>query len=295
MRRRTRCPFRLPLTALPLTALPLTALPLIALAVSLGLGIAGCTTDPTPPDEAQSPTTSPQGSTSQATSPDATTDETSPTEPPASTTSTEPDETTTTVPTPTTSSTAVSARRLRAALVPAAELPGFNDSWTWDRQRVFRGAGLALPGCSRANLIAIGGVAAVLSDYRSPASDDTAYAVQVTVRFPDEQTASRAESVLIAWHDRCEKTLRQQGRKNPQVGDIAAVTTDVATARQWLSTYGPVPGDPDATYFHAEGFVRSGHLLSYLILHNAGQDYNYEQGDEPMANALKKAAEFLNN
>jgi len=290
MRRRTRCPFRLPLTPLPLRV--------TALAVSLGLGIAGCTTDPTPPDETQSsPATSPQGSTtSQATSPDATTDETSPTEPPESTSSTEPDETATTLPTPTTSSTPAPTRRLRAALVPAAELPGFNDSWTWDRQRVFRGAGLgALPGCSRANLIAIGGVAAVLSDYRSPASDDTAYAVQVTVRFPDEQTASRAESVLIAWHDRCEKTLRQQGRKNPQVGDIAAVTTDVATARQWLSTYGSVPGDPDATYFHAEGFVRSGHLLSYLILHNAGQDYNYEQGDEPMANALKKAAEFLNN
>lgn len=100
---------------------------------------------------------------------------------------------------------------------------------------------------------------------------------------------------MIAWHGRCQSSLRKQGKKRPRVGSIAVVATDVGTARQWLSTYGPVPGDPDATNFHAEGVVRAGFRISYVVIHNAGQDYNYKSGDEPMAHALQKAAEYLSN
>ncbi|MBA2697448.1 MAG: hypothetical protein H0U61_01595 [Nocardioidaceae bacterium] len=182
---------------------------------------------------------------------------------------------------------------MRAALIPAGELPGFNDTFRWDRQRIRRGPGPhPPPACSRSSLLSIGGVAAARSDYRS-SSDDSTYAVQVTAVFPDKQTAARSESVLIAWHDRCQQLLGQQGRTSARVSSIADVATDVGIGKQWLSTYRPVPGDREASYFHAEGFVRAGDRISYLVILSAGQDYNYEPGEEPMAKALEKAGDYL--
>ena len=53
------------------------------------------------------------------------------------------------------------------------------------------------------------------------------------------------------------------------------------------------PRRPRLSWLQAEGFVRDGDTLTYLVMTTAGQDYNYEAGQEPMAQALGVAAKRL--
>ena len=50
-----------------------------------------------------------------------------------------------------------------------------------------------------------------------------------------------------------------------------------APAHQWLTTYRSGAGDPDSGWFNAEGYVRDGDMITYLVIRNAGQDYNYDR------------------
>ncbi len=141
-------------------------------------------------------------------------------------------------------------------------------------------------------MISIGGSVAYRTDYGSSRSTD-ADAVQVTAVFPDEQTASTAEQILVAWHDRCQQRVDKQGLEDAEVSAISEVPTDVGPGRRWMTTYRPVPGEPDSVWFNAEGFVRSADMITYLVIRNAGQDYNYPRGKEPIDHALKVAARYL--
>jgi hypothetical protein len=141
-------------------------------------------------------------------------------------------------------------------------------------------------------MISIGGSVTYRTNFASSLSGD-ARAIQVTAVFPDEQTAITAEQVLLAWHDRCQQRVDQTSFDDPEVSSISEVPTDVGPGRQWMTTYRPVPGDPDSTWFNAEGFVRSADMITYLVIRNAGQDYNYPRGKEPMDDALKVAGRYL--
>ena len=158
--------------------------PTASAAVVVCLALGGCTADTPAPDDPESssvdsPTSDPAAS---ATSTAPSTTSTAPSTPSeASTTSqsttTTPDTTqppTTTRPTPPASS---AAGRARAALIKAAELPGFNEEWVWDRHRSLRGPGEEPPPvCSVTSMIAIGGVVASRTDYRSNLSEDASAA-----------------------------------------------------------------------------------------------------------------------
>ncbi len=189
--------------------------------------------------------------------------------------------------------TSTAAQRARQAQIAPAELPGFNDEWVWDRAKSKPGTGQRPPPvCSVSNLVAIGGVLAHRTDYRS-SLDPTARAVQVTAVFPDEETAVTAEQVLSSWHASCERRLMRRDREDVRVPPMTQVTTDVGAGQQWLTTYKPVPGQPDLAWFNAEGYVRSGDMITYLVIRSAGQDYNYPRGRQPMQLAVKQAAREL--
>ncbi len=272
----------------------------LAAAVVVCLALGGCTavtpaSDDPESSSVDSPTPDPAVSSTSAAPSSASTAPSAPAE--ASTTSqsttTTPDTTqppTTTRPTPPASS---AAGRARAALIKAAELPGFNEEWVWDRHRTLRGPGKEPPPvCSVTSMISIGGVVASRTDYGSSLSEN-ASAVQVTAVFPDEETAVTAEQVLVAWHDRCQQSVDKQGLEDAKVTAMSEIKTDVGPGRQWMTTYGPVPGEPDAVWFNAEGFVRSTDMITYLVIRNAGQDHNYPRGKEPIDNALKVAGRYL--
>ena len=267
--------------------------PTASVAVVVCLALGGCTADTPAPDDPESssvdsPTSDP--ATSATSTAPSTPGEASTT---SQSTTTTPDTTqppTTTRPTPPASS---AAGRARAALIKTAELPGFNEEWVWDRHRTLRGPGEEPPPvCSVTSMISIGGVVASRTDYRSSLSED-ASAVQVTAVFPDEETAVTAEQVLVAWHDRCQQRVDKQGLEDAKVTATAEVKTDVGPGLQWMTTYRPVPGEPDAVWFNAEGFVRSTDMITYLVIRNPGQDYTYPRGKEPIDNALKVAGRYL--
>lgn len=272
-----------------------------AVTAVLGLAIAvslpGCTADttdsqatgagPTSTAVSSTPATS-QPTRSRATASTAT----------SSTTTSEPSPTRTSKPAPPTSPvtpTVTSPRRpderARAALVTAEDLPGFTDVFSWASQRVTTGPGTRPPpGCSRSSLISIGGVEEARSVYEAADSDD-AYAVQVTAVFPDEQTAITAESVLMAWHDQCRQQLAS--KQDVRVSPAIPVRTDVGAGTRWLSSYRPVPGDPGALWMHAEGFVRDGDRVSYLVLAAAAPAHAAGHHEPPMEGAIEIAAAYL--
>jgi hypothetical protein len=187
------------------------------------------------------------------------------------------------------------SKRAKKAQIPAAKLPGLNQEWVWSKTGAGPGPGEEVPSvCQKASLTSIGAVSEYRTDYGSPV-DDQAYAVQMTGVFPDEQTIATAISVLEAWHKTCRAHAREQGLKRVDVGDLTAVSTAAGEGQQWLTTYGPVAGAPDDTWFEASGFVADGDTLTFLVMTNAGQDYNYEGGEQPMDHAVEVAGQYLVN
>lgn len=185
-------------------------------------------------------------------------------------------------------------KRAKKSRIEAEELPGLNDDWEWTQESSGKGPGQDMSSvCMVASLTAIGGVAEHRTDYGNDQTD-TARATLHTVVFPDEKTATNAVRVIEAWHDACKARAKDTlGLKKARVSKISKVDTSVGDGEQWMVTYRPVPNEPDSVWFQAEGFVRDGDTLSYLIVVSAGQDYNYERGHEPIDEALRIAADRL--
>ena len=187
-------------------------------------------------------------------------------------------------------------RRAKQSQVAMADLPGFNADWTWDKASGKAGPRPPSPGqsrCMQASLTAIGGVVEYSTAY-TVAGDRQDEAVLTTAVFPDEHTAQLAESVLASWQKKCRAYMSRQ----PDVDQVAVTgdrvtKTAVGPAHSRLVGFGPVKGDPDSGYFNGEGYVRDGDVISYLVMHNVGQDYNYEEGQEPVQLGLQAAAEAL--
>jgi hypothetical protein len=186
--------------------------------------------------------------------------------------------------------------RAKASQVAKQDLPGFNDQWSWDVSRGTKTApinGPAASRCSRGSLTAIGGVTEYSTIYMSNASPDDQALLSVAV-FPDEKTATMAASVLDTWLSKCQAWINQQpGVSRVKVTPDTPVETIVGTGHARVASYGPVKGDPDSTYFNGEGYVRDGDVISYVVFHSVGQDYNYEQGQEPAALAVMAAGDAL--
>jgi hypothetical protein len=183
--------------------------------------------------------------------------------------------------------------RAKKAQIPARQLPGLNDGWEWTKASSGAGPGQEVPSvCQKASLTSIGAVAEYRTDFGSPLSDQ-AVAVQTTGVFPDEQTVATALSVLEAWHKTCRATAQDQGLKRASVGALRTVATPVGDGHQWLTTYRPVAGDPDSQWFQAAGYVADGDTLTFLVITNPGQDYNYDEGQQPMDLAVEVAGQRL--
>ena len=148
--------------------------------------------------------------------------------------------------------------------------------------------------CMQSSLTAIGGVDA--------STAPTSTARSMTTRGPSSrprssptsrppQTPSRSSR---PGRRKCAKQAKSLGLKKVQVSqDQRGPRPSPDPGEQWLVTYRPVPGDPDSAWLQAEGFVRDGDTLTYLVMTTAGQDYNYEAGQEPMAQALGVAGETV--
>ncbi len=251
---------------------PLTRLLAPSLLLALLLGLAGCGPEPAAPGDADE---TPVATESDAPSEEPT-DET--TEPSSTSESTEP------APEPGTGT-------LTDALLPAEEVPGFNEEFTWTEGTTATAEPKELAGaCHQFEMTSIGAEEVAHRTYE-PTAGDNSEASQLVAQFPDEMTANRAFEVLKSWRQGCAKNFKKYDRV--QVGDLEDVDTDAGTGHWYLLIYGPAEGDPDAAYFDAQGIAKVGNRVAVVRLSLVGQDYNYEQGQEPMVEAVRAAAARL--
>ncbi len=186
------------------------------------------------------------------------------------------------------SETGTSGRALDTLLLPASGLPGFNDTWTW----AVKGTGPQRSPfgiCQRFPMEDLGAAETVVRRYQ-PAGDLTGgTGGHLVSRFVDDRSASQTMQVLQSWHDRCKDRLDRF--ETERVGPMTSVKTSRGTASWYLVTH--AKADADEGRFDALGVLRDGSTVELLLLNLEGQDYNYEQGKEPMVQALRNAADQL--
>ena len=177
------------------------------------------------------------------------------------------------------------------ALLPAEQVPGFNDQFTWREESTQDAEPAELAGpCHLFEMVSIGAEKVAYRTYRSTQGDNSA-ASELVAEFPDEMTANRAFEVLKSWRGKCGAKLK--GFERRDVGALEPVDTEVGEGHWYLLTYGPVEGDPDSAHFDAQGLVKVGNRIAVLRLALIGQDYNYELGQEPMVAGVQAAASRL--
>jgi hypothetical protein len=140
-------------------------------------------------------------------------------------------------------------------------------------------------------MTSIGAVRTVVRTYLPAPRQSHDVAGELVASFPDEMTARRAFEVLKSWRARCADRLRAHDRS--RVGRLQDVPLEAGTGAWYLLTYGPVANDPEALWFDAQGMALVGSRVAVVKLAVAGQDYNYEAGQEPMVAALHRAAAKL--
>ncbi|HSV37809.1 MAG TPA: hypothetical protein VLI04_03540 [Nocardioidaceae bacterium] len=185
-------------------------------------------------------------------------------------------------PTPTPTPTATPPRSLYDRLVPSEELPWFNTESSWRTVSTEPTDPEWTSPCGGFGLLSIGAMEVVHRAYL-PVDGSDAEALEIVGAFPDVVTAKRAYSVLGSDYQNCPKD--HDG--DPEVGPFQMVAFENRAAGGWhLLTYG--------TTFDAHGFIRRGKYIAQVILTlREAQDYNYEAGQEPMVEALARAAAHL--
>lgn len=177
---------------------------------------------------------------------------------------------------------------LRDRLLTAAELPGFNDQYTWTEGRTSKTEPESLAGtCHQFSMLSIGALKVAYRDYE-PAEGDNSQASELVADFADEETARRAFEVLESWRTKCDKALAKYDKR--QIGELEDVPLEGGPAHWYLLIYGPADERGDESYFDAQGFVLVGKRIAVVRMALVGQDYNYEAGQEPMVTAVQAAA-----
>ncbi|HET6651224.1 MAG TPA: hypothetical protein VFH10_01180 [Nocardioides sp.] len=255
---------------------PLTRLLAPTLLLALMLGLSGCGPEPdVPAGTDETPVATESDASSEEPSDEATNE---PTEPSSTSEPTEP-------------SGEPGTGTLADALLPAEEMPGFNEEFTWAEGATATAEPKDLAGaCHQFEMTSIGAEEVAYRTYE-PTAGDNSEASQLVAQFPDEMTANRAFEVLKSWREGCAKNFKKYDRV--QVGALEDVDTEVGTGHWYLLIYGPAESDPDAAYFDAQGIAKVGNRVAVVRLTLIGQDYNYEQGQEPMVEAVRAAAARL--
>lgn len=183
---------------------------------------------------------------------------------------------------------------MRARLLTAEELPGFDEDFIWTTATTRTSEGRKPFGtCHKFAMTSIGAMRVTMRDYLPPAgTEEGVGGSNLVAEFPDQRTARRAFEVLQSWRGQCEEELQEYERRS--IGGFDTVQVDGAEGGWYLLIYGPVEGgSPDDGYFDAQGFVRVGKRISVLQMRGIGQDYNYDTGQEPLVEGVRTSAAKL--
>lgn len=229
------------------------------------------TTDPTETEPTSEPTSTETSESTEPTDPEPTeteTTETEPTDPPGG--------------------------GLEATLVPAADLPGFNEQVGW-RERATSGKESDPPVwvCQRATQVTYGATDAVQRTYRATAGPGRA--VQVVGRYADGTSARRAYGALLGNARTCAEAL--VGRDREPIGAVRPLSdldVPAAAAAAWGVVFSrPTGGGGAAGFIDAVVVVRVGELVAVVSMSTVGQDFNYLVGESPPELAAPIVADLL--
>lgn len=250
------------------------------------LAIAGCAADVEPRRAASEETkpSSPRASKSPRT--------TSPSPASEATTEATTEASTTAEPSPTTEAAVVNTTATDR-LLTAAQVPGFNEQFTWREAGTRKNEGAKPFGtCHQYAMTSIGAMRVVVRDFEPEGQADGATAAHLVADFADVRTAKRAMEVLKSWRSQCNKEISTYDWN--EVHGFETVEAPGADAGWYLLIYGPAEGGtPDEGYFDAQGITRVGKRISVLEMRLVGQDYNYPAGQEPMVDAVRTASAEL--
>lgn len=178
---------------------------------------------------------------------------------------------------------------MRARLLTAEELPGFDDDFTWTTATTRTSEGRRPFGtCHKFAMTSIGAGEVAVRTFTPATAAEKVTASQLVADFGDEMNAKRAFEVLKSWRAQCDEELKGYDRRD--VGGLTTVDVSTGVGGWYLLTYGPVEGTSEETYFDAQGITRVGSRISVLQMRLAAQDYDYPAGEEPMVAAVQRAA-----
>jgi len=183
----------------------------------------------------------------------------------------------------------------QAMLLRAREMPGLNEQHSWQTVGTsHEEKPQPVWACQVTDFSSIGATDVWVRRFvGQPGGADSAKARSAVISFADPQSAARGFAVLRAWHDRCEDQLKEKYERVR----VDASPTDVPVSNgdaEWrLAVYSPVPGEQDAGFFDATGYVRNGSRISLVTMVSVGQDYNYPRGHEPVVGAVRNSATKL--
>lgn len=182
---------------------------------------------------------------------------------------------------------------LKERLLTAEQLPGFNDGFTWQATQTRGQEGKTPFGtCHKFAMTSIGAMRVVVRDFSPGDGPDSTTAGELVAEFPDPRTAMRAFEVLKSWRSQCGEELSGYDRRS--VGELQHVEVEGGRGGWYMLTYGPAEGgSEDEGWFDSQGLTRVGRRIAVLRMRLVGQDFNYPAGQEPMVEAVRRAARRL--
>lgn len=172
-----------------------------------------------------------------------------------------------------------------AALLAAADFPQLNETSRWTEGRTTVPGMVSFGLCQQFDILSVGAMNAVERSYSTGPAGQRDTAGQQVAEFPDAQNTVRAGKVLEAWHDKCATRGNVRG-KNIKVRPITEVP--VANGKGWWYLVSYTKGGTG--HFHSFGVALSGNRMTLLKIDHAGQDHNYEPGQDPMELAVEAAS-----
>jgi hypothetical protein len=174
---------------------------------------------------------------------------------------------------------------LKTRLLSARALPGVNEATRWKVSSTEAEKGAGHGTCQKFSLVDIGAESSLVRSY---AGGTDLTAVQVVAEFADAKSAWRAHQVVRTWASSCADMLDAEVEK---VGKLTPVPVPSGVAQQQLLQYGDK--NADAHTFAGVAITRRDNYLSIVQIELIGQDYNYEPGQEPAAQAAVAANQKL--
>jgi hypothetical protein len=169
-----------------------------------------------------------------------------------------------------------------ASLLAAAVFPQLNDSSPWTEGRTTVPGPSSFGLCQQFDTLSIGAMSVIERSYKTGTSGEDTAGQQVA-EFPDAQNTVRASKVLEAWQRECKGQVRGSNVKVRPITNVA-----VAKGKGWWYLVSYVRGGTG--HFHSFGVAFSGNRMTLLKINHAGQDHNYEPGQDPMELAVKAAS-----